>query len=51
MSGLEAVLPVMLERQSDVRGRPAAKACCWALLQLLQTRHPLLMSFTVGASQ
>ncbi|GIL86369.1 hypothetical protein Vretifemale_14670 [Volvox reticuliferus] len=46
-SGLQIVLPLLLERHSDVRGALATRVICLALLEMLQSRHPLLMAITV----
>ncbi|KAG2485990.1 hypothetical protein HYH03_015313 [Edaphochlamys debaryana] len=47
VSGLEAVLPLMLERYGDVRGRAACRTVAGALLELLRSRHPLLLALQV----
>ncbi|GLI67765.1 hypothetical protein VaNZ11_012019 [Volvox africanus] len=47
ISGLQTVLPVLLERHSDVRGALATRVLCLALLAMLQSRHPHLMAITV----
>ncbi|EFJ45856.1 hypothetical protein VOLCADRAFT_105749 [Volvox carteri f. nagariensis] len=47
ITGLQAVLPVLLERHSDVRGALASRVVCLALLEMLRSCHPLLMAITV----
>lgn len=47
MSGMQTVLPVLLERHGDVRGELSTQVVAMTLLELLRGRHPLLMALMV----
>lgn len=50
-SGIQAVLPVWCERQSDVYGRYRTRLTLTALMQLLRLQQPALTSLMVRAQR